>query len=177
MLRTVGKTSLPHIVDVGTGVGLIPWLLCAEGDPPRSVDLFEPRKSGRTALQRLWNYGRVGEYTVAYLGGDNVPFSRPADLIMFCHCLFHIDQRQTVLRRAWQALKPGGVLLVNEMPKEAGGADRLRDALLTRNEIVAGMPGTPRLFSARTGWRTAHEPHAGSARAIGSSGLFVSVKD
>jgi 2-polyprenyl-3-methyl-5-hydroxy-6-metoxy-1,4-benzoquinol methylase len=180
MLRSIGKTTLAHIVDVGTGVGLIPWLLCTESEESRSVELHEPGKNRRAALDRLWSHcAPTQNYTITHARAETVAFSQPTDLVMFCQCLFHIDQaeRRTVLDRAWQALKPGGVLLVNEMPKEAGLYDPTHDLLLRRDEIVALMPGRSQLFLSRTGWRTPHDPSTGSARALGATGLFVSLRD
>jgi len=179
MLEAIGKTAVPHMVDIGTGVGLIPWLLCNGSVGSRSVQLFEPDRKRHVTLERLWAFRQPQQtYTVAPLRAENVPFSTPADLIMFCQCLFRIDsaQRRAVLEKAWQSLRPGGALFVNEMPKQAAGSDLLRDSLIPRDDIVSLMPGTPRLFTARTGWRTAQEPRAVSARSIGSSGLFVSIR-
>jgi SAM-dependent methyltransferase len=180
MLEATHKTAIAHIVDIGTGVGLIPWLLYTETEVAQSVELFEPDRNRRSALDRLWSHRRPGDtYTIAHQRAENVQFSRPADLVMFCQCLFRIEsaRRRDVLARAWQSLRPGGILVVNEMPREeAARSNPLRDALITRNEIVSLMPEPPRLFTSRTGWRTAQEPCAVSPRTIGSSGLFVSTR-
>lgn len=179
MLNAIGKTAVAHMVDVGTGVGLIPWLLCSANAGFGSAELFEPDRKRQPALDRLWAFSRAHQtYAIAPLRAEDVPFSTPADLIMFCQCLFRIDsgERRHVLARAWQALRPGGILLVNEQPKEAGAPRSGGQVLVARNEIVSLLPGTSKLFVARTGWRTAHDPHTIAPRVIGSSGLFVTIR-
>jgi hypothetical protein len=97
---------------------------------------------------------------------------------MFCHCLLRIKpaQRAAVLERAWAALPPGGVLLVNEGLQDDSKPVPVRADMVRRDELVAIMPGRAQLFTEQTGSQVPEDLHTVSAAAIGYSGIIVSVR-
>lgn len=98
---------------------------------------------------------------------------------MMCQCLLHVprDQRRAVLVRAWQALNPGGVLLVNERLRDVSTPGSERGDLVHRDELMSIMPGAPRVFSRRTDWTKPEDLRQVNAKSLGYSGIVVSARD
>jgi phospholipid N-methyltransferase len=177
-LQHTAHRTFECVIDVGSGVGMIPWLLHKDFPSIRAVDLVEPMRHFRPALDRLWHDRcRRSDYTVRQAKAEEVEFTA-TDLIMFSHCLLLIapEQRSTVLDRAWNALNPGGVLMVNETFRDASTPSPKRPDIVHRDELIDILPGDSRIFTRKTGWRKGQPLDSVTARAVGHTGVIVAVR-
>jgi SAM-dependent methyltransferase len=180
VLRGLRKSPIRRLVDIGTAVGLIPWLLLSDFPEIRSVELFEPNRRFRTALDGLWQCRAAGQdYSVAHANAEDAGWSTGVDVVMFCHCMLLVapEQRRAVLQRAWDSLTPGGVLLINERLKDDSTPNPERPDIIHREEMIAIMPGAPKVYARRTGWRQAKDPCRVTARELAYSGVLASVRE
>ncbi|HEY4115656.1 MAG TPA: class I SAM-dependent methyltransferase [Rhizomicrobium sp.] len=179
-LSHITHRPIARVIDVGTAAGMIPWLLRADLPHAAVFDLFEPEKKFHAALDRLWRHrGPTQSYSLSHTPAEHSEFGTSADLIMLCQCLLHLspDQRRAVLQRAWHALNPGGVLLVNEKLCDAATPSSERGDLVHRDELLSIMPGAPSVFSRRSDWTKPEDLRRVSASALGYSGIVVSIRD
>jgi len=179
-LRHVKHRPIRRMIDTGTAVGMIPWLLQADLPELRQFTLFEPEQKFHAALDLLWAHRDTARsYSIANASAEQADFGGGADLIMFCQCVHLIapDERRAVLERAWRALNPGGVLLINEIVKDNTSSGPARSNVMPRDEMIAIMPGDHRVFSRKTGWRRPDDLRRTNAKALGSSSVLISVRE
>ncbi len=124
--RTLDAARQQHecldIVDIGGAFGLIPWLIAAEPlRRVRHVTVVDPNTRYYPAAESLWPAGRhpgeAAAFRIVPTTADRYRIDREADLVLICQTMHHVPApaRLDVLRRSWDALKPGGLLAINEV--------------------------------------------------------------
>ncbi len=176
------------IIEVGAGVGLTSWLLAAdERRAVRRVMLVDPMRRHELAAQQLWGSFVAGRddrrALLARIPSYRYPFEEPADIILLCQTVFTVprEQREAFFARCWNALRPGGIVIVNEVvvddvaPPDPGA----RRGAPGRNELAALLAplGEPCLYREVSGWRRAEDPLSVPAREYYSSSFIVLRRD
>jgi protein-L-isoaspartate O-methyltransferase len=114
LLRAAGIGGPMRVLDVGTGLGHVAFMVAGMLDAEGSV-------LGVDQAERLLE---VAERRRAAAGAENIEFaqadareftaSEPFDAIVARLLLFHLPDREAVLRRLLAALRPGGTMLLVE---------------------------------------------------------------
>jgi hypothetical protein len=189
--RTVGDRKLPEIVDIGGGIGLIPWLIAT--DPSRGVErvtVVDPSVRYAYPWDQLWLPFKMkhgpDSAIFAAVNAEAFEFRRPVDLILSCQSIYNLPRhlRGAIFRRGWDALRPGGILAINEIVV----SDDLPDAEIAkiahsqsprRSEILALCKtfGRPHLYRSATGFKLAEDPENVPAREWGSDNFLVIQHD
>jgi protein-L-isoaspartate O-methyltransferase len=114
LLRAAGIGGQMRVLDLGTGLGHVALQVAGLLDPAGSV-------LGVDQAERLLE---IAERRRAAAGAENVGFvqadvrtfsaSEPFDAIVARLLLFHLPDREEVLRRQLNALRPGGTMVVVE---------------------------------------------------------------
>ncbi|HSZ75477.1 MAG TPA: hypothetical protein VK779_11705 [Rhizomicrobium sp.] len=180
VLNHIAHRPIKRMSDVGTGVGMIPWLLRTDFPEISHFELFEPEPKFHPALDLLWTQrDPAHSYTLTRARAEQADFGTGNDLIIFCQCSYLVarEERPAVLKRAWGSLNPGGVLLVNEVMKNASVFGTSHPDLIDRNEMMAIMPGNHRIFLKQSGWKKAEDIRRVPAWISGSRSMLVSVRD
>jgi hypothetical protein len=161
----------------------MPWLIAADsGKPIERAIVIDPLERYAPVMQRLWNstegFSTVAEWKQTL--SENYFYDQEADVVLFCHVLFRLPrhQRRLVLERAWNALAPGGLLLVNETvtnltAEPASGPDLIE---ITRLVEYMTWNEAPKLYRMETGWSEAENPLTRPAVEYGSSSIVVAKK-
>ncbi len=175
------------IVEVGGGLGLSSWLIAAdERRGVRQVMLVDPNRRHELAAQQLWgSFTAGGDERCAFLAripAYRFPFDLEADIVLLCQTVYAVppDQREAFFARCWKALKPGGLLIINEFvvadnPGEGGNPVNIprRDELIS---LLARF-AEPHLFREAFGWSRAEDPLAVPAQEYYSSSFIVLHRD
>lgn len=181
--RFMDSTTFRTMTDVGAGIGLISWLVAA--DPQFDVGvvtLVEPLARYDAATRRLWGLRAAATAVHQTRSKAEEYISAEAqDLFIFCHCLFRMvpEHRRGVMRNAWEALRPGGLLVVNEVVQRPSiGANSTPGVALTLPELLELFHDfrEPDVFVRRDGWSTPHDTMAITAAELGSDSFFVVMK-
>jgi predicted O-methyltransferase YrrM len=170
--------KIERLVDIGSAVGIIPWLLQYDLPSLQDIILIEPMRHFYAGLEQLWHNGSgARNFAVIQTRAEDAEYGT-ADLIMLSHCLFLIpaEKRQAALRRAWDALNPGGVLLLNEIFTDASTPNPGRPDIMRRDELFGMMPAVAQIFTRQTGWRTPQKLSAVTARTAGHTGVIFATK-
>ena len=114
LLRAAGICGLMRVLDLGTGLGHVAFQVADLLDPggsvlgvdqaPRLLDIAERRRAA------------AGAENIGFLQADARAFTAdaPFDAIVARLLLFHLPDREEVLRRQLAALRPGGTMVVVE---------------------------------------------------------------
>jgi SAM-dependent methyltransferase len=151
LLRAAGIGGPMRVLDLGTGLGHVAFLVADLLDPGGSV-------LGVDEAERLLE---IAERRRAAAGAENVGFvqadarefsaSEPFDAVVARLLLFHLPDREEVLRRQLDALRPGGTMVLVEFDMGAMRAE----------------PEVP-LVEAVRGWTEAAFRSAGADPRIGT---------
>jgi 2-polyprenyl-3-methyl-5-hydroxy-6-metoxy-1,4-benzoquinol methylase len=133
-----------EVAEVGAGIGTMSQLILAE--PLRQLHAFEPSSN---MFPRLAEGLRGQSRAVAvndFFGAKQAGMG--FDTILYINVLEHVGDDRAELAHAWQALKPGGHLLVfvpalqwlySDFDKEVGHFRRYRRAAMVKNAQAAGF--------------------------------------
>ena len=131
-----------RLVDHGANIGVL--MLCATyGLPRQDLALFcsEIDRSAVEAGQTIWSHCGMSE-AIVYQSVSAVDFEHPSDIdaVFFGQMLFRISReaRAGLLRRAWDALRPGGFIAINEIMNRSDAV--ASSDLLTSDELLAYLP-------------------------------------
>lgn len=131
-----------RLVDHGANIGLL--MLCAAYGLPRiGLEVFcsEIDRPAIEAGKALWSYCGLAD-AIVYQPVSAVDFDYPADIdgIFFGQMLFRIprEARARLLRCAWDALRPGGFMAINEIMNRSDAA--ASSDLLTSDELLSYFP-------------------------------------
>jgi 2-polyprenyl-3-methyl-5-hydroxy-6-metoxy-1,4-benzoquinol methylase len=133
-----------EVAEVGAGIGSMSRLILAK--PVRRLHAFEPSRNMFPMLaQGLRGEARatpVNDFFGAKHAGQGF------DSILYVNVLEHVEDDRAELANAWQALKPGGHLLVfvpalqwlySEFDRQVGHFRRYGRAALVKNAQAAGF--------------------------------------
>lgn len=111
-----------HIADAGSGFGQYVYYLSKKFPGSRITGLDIKQEQVDDCNAFFSSIGR-GE-RIAFEYADLTKLDRPGafDLILSVDVMEHIEDDRTVLRRFYEALKPGGQLLIST-PSDQGGSD------------------------------------------------------
>lgn len=116
VLDRVDPAPGSHCLDAGCGPGVTMRQLAQRVGPRgRVVGIDLDETLGTASLARLRDEGHDQcEFHVHDLAGDAAIPSAPYDLVYARLVLFHLPERVAVLRRLWDAVAPGGHLVVQD---------------------------------------------------------------
>jgi ubiquinone/menaquinone biosynthesis C-methylase UbiE len=153
VLLAAGDRSGERVIDLGCGVGLVSIPLAERGARVLAVDGNEVLVSrlNRTALER-----QLTGLEVVLTPIDNLSLpSASADLIVSAYALHRLRDidKQRVVTKAFQWLKPGGTFIVADMMFGRGMTSRDRAIIRSKVRTLAkrGIGGYWRI--AKNGWR------------------------
>ncbi len=183
----IPNRHLAEIVDIGGGPGVISWLFAAAQErQPTQVTIVDPNPRYQKAAFELWSYfdqlrGKNAFRIVSETAG-NYRANAEVDLFLMCQTLYNIDisARQRLLERCWESLKPGGLLVINEvvLDDDASDAEAVRRAYRQsprRGELIRLLSqfGEPKLYRGFSNWSRPENPLALPAREYGSDNFLV----
>lgn len=128
--------ALGEVLDIGTGAGQLPLMLLELGraERVRGVDwdaakIRDAKEAARAGADR-------GELASFWKEDARKAVYEPADTVLLIDLLhyFQIEEQNDILKRAAQAVRPGGRLLVREADTEQGlrsSLTRLEEAIFT----------------------------------------------
>jgi ubiquinone/menaquinone biosynthesis C-methylase UbiE len=153
VLLAAGDRSGERVIDLGCGVGLVSIPLAERGARVLAVDGNEVLVSrlNRTALER-----QLTGLEAVLTPIDNLSLpSASADLIVSAYALHRLRDidKQRVVAKAFQWLKPGGTFIVADMMFGRGMTSRDRAIIRSKVRTLAkrGIGGYWRI--AKNGWR------------------------
>ena len=114
LLRAAGLGGDMRVLDLGTGLGHVAFMVAGLIGPGGSVvGVDQAARLLEIAEQRR---AAAGLENVGFLHGDARTFtvSEPFDAVVARLLLFHLPDRQEVLRRQLDALRPGGKMVLVE---------------------------------------------------------------
>ena len=123
LLRAAGIGGSMRVLDLGTGLGHVALLVADLLDPGGSVlGVDQAQRLLEIAEQRR---AAAGAERVEFLQADAMAFStsEPFDAIVARLLLFHLPDREEVLRRQLHALRPGGTMVLVEFDMGAMRAE------------------------------------------------------
>jgi uncharacterized protein (DUF2062 family)/SAM-dependent methyltransferase len=161
---------LGEVLDIGTGRGQLPILLCELGRATRArgVD-WDAEKIEAGKLAAALRLEGAAPLDVELARGDaRTTAWEPADTVLLVDLIhyFGLEEQDAILRRAAAAVRPGGRLLVREADTERG----LRSALTLLEE---------RVFTAvrfNKGERVRFRPAREIARVLEAEGLACEIR-
>jgi ubiquinone/menaquinone biosynthesis C-methylase UbiE len=101
------------ILDVGSGTGDWVFHMCASFPLPDYTGIESDPVAMKKALERAKESGPA---SIRFRLGtaEEMPFSNEYDLVHLGEVLCVMNQRTQALKKCWEALKPGGVLVIGE---------------------------------------------------------------
>jgi 2-polyprenyl-3-methyl-5-hydroxy-6-metoxy-1,4-benzoquinol methylase len=123
LLDRVALAAGSRCLDAGCGPGETMRLMAQRVGPSgHVVGVDVDARLGREALTMLHDAGhRQCEFADVDLTSDEAIPGAPFDLV-YARLLLHLPQRVAVLRRLWEAVSPGGHLLVQDYDLRSAGA-------------------------------------------------------
>lgn len=117
LLRAEAVREL-SVAEIGSGTGRIVRMLleCGAGH----VIALEPSQAFEVLRRNLAGFG--GRVECLHATGDRLPVDRALDLVLSIGVLHHIPDPTSSVRAAYNALRPGGQLLVWLYGREGNGA-------------------------------------------------------
>jgi SAM-dependent methyltransferase len=160
LLDQVGLAAGASCLDAGCGPGEAMRLMAQRVGPSgrvTGIDVDAPLGAQALAMLRDAGHRQCAFVPLDITAGDPIP-SAPFDLVYARLLLFHLPDRVAVLRRLWDAVAPGGHLLIQDYDLRSIGAlptldcvEELRRVLIEAFsaagcDVQAG-PRLPELFA------------------------------
>ncbi len=112
-----------RMLDVGTGPGHIPALLCPRIASSRIVALDHAMAMLELARRRVRQAGLARRVWLVRGDAKAMPFATGCfDAVFSNTILHHLAQPQWLLTEAWRVLRPGGVLLIRDLMRPVDAA-------------------------------------------------------
>jgi SAM-dependent methyltransferase len=156
------------VVDHGGDVGLIPLQLLLEDRPEvrsaLNVEVSSAVVLGGKRLHDHFGSRLAGRYLYAISASEEFEYDREYDAVSFTHCLLYMrrDRLESTLRRAYENLRPGGVLMLLENTSPPTGAGRDSAIIFSPDELdeLVTRIGPVDYFRVRDGQRCRGEESA-----------------
>jgi SAM-dependent methyltransferase len=150
-------------MDIGAGIGMLPYLVTPLFGVEQ-VTLVEPLARYEQTARSLWQTTLDVEMNFLEMTAEQqcaaTDIHNPVDLIIICQCFFRVSapRRKEVLARAWETLRPGGVLAMNEILDNGNRTGPGGAPLLPPEEITALFAdlAQPRVYLGRDRWQKGH---------------------
>ena len=146
-IKHILQTSFPadrplKICDHGSAAGMVPLQLLLEPDlmieQAWAIEPLDQFLAMTADLYRAYAPAFSGRFFYDHAYAEGYDYPERMDAISMIHMLLLLDpeKREAVLRRAWEALNPGGVLIALEIPKtEKSRSAAYFDKMLPAAEI------------------------------------------
>jgi SAM-dependent methyltransferase len=190
LLRGLDR-DIADVTAVGGGIGLVIYFALSDCGKGRrlNVTLIDHIAELRAVIFEL--YRANPEHTgaaVALTQLQNISEAQfspgSQDMILFDAAVWRIpeSERAPLFRRAWRALRGGGLLVVNAVvrsdnPASSDVRDRNFSHAPTRSNMIELMTfdGPPKLYRAASSWQNAEEADAISAADYGLDSFLVAT--
>lgn len=108
-----------RVIDLGGGIGLVDLELLLTSPSIRHVTNVEPVASVLPITKHIFErfeHSLKGRFEMALCAAQDFPFDREVDIVCEFAALLYIPRDKLVdtLDRAWNALRPGGILVIHE---------------------------------------------------------------
>jgi SAM-dependent methyltransferase len=116
LLERLGVGPGARCLDAGCGPGESMRLMARRAGPSgrvTGIDVDAPLGAQALSMLRAEGHDRCDFARVDLTGDDAIP-GAPFDLVYARLLLFHLPERVAVLRRLWEAVAPGGHLLIQD---------------------------------------------------------------
>ena len=165
LLELIGPDAAGTALDLGTGPGDIPILLCRQAAGLRVVAVDLARSMLDLARAKVADAGLAERVALHLADVKRLPFADAAfDVVLSNTILHHIPEPIAMLREAGRVLRPGGVLLIRDLyrpadpdtlqrlvQQHAGGATPDQRRLFAESLHAALTPDELRALAARAG--------------------------
>ncbi len=111
-----------HMADAGSGFGQYVYYLSGKYPEARITGLDIKQEQVDDCNRFFASIGRNKKVEFRYADLTSMEHHQEWDLVLSVDVMEHIDDDQTVFRRIYQGLKPGGILLIST-PSDQGGSD------------------------------------------------------
>lgn len=141
--KYLGRSHGISLVDHGSGSGVVPiQLLHEDGLDFEQVVALDPVEDCLDLTCDALNHldeGTRNKFEIIITDSESYEYSSKFDVISFIHMLLLIEapKRKDVIAKAWEALKPGGLLIFLEIPKHDSSLSYdYYDQMLTGDDIL-----------------------------------------
>jgi 2-polyprenyl-3-methyl-5-hydroxy-6-metoxy-1,4-benzoquinol methylase len=117
-LMTVADVRDMRVADIGSGTGRLVRMLAAAG--ARRIVAVEPSEAMEVLKRNTSDISDRTEYVHAR--GEELPGHETLDLVVSIGVLHHVPDPSPIVRRAFEALRPGGKMLVWLYGREGNAA-------------------------------------------------------
>lgn len=153
--RLVELGAYGGMLDIGTGPGHIPLLICQRLPDAGQIVGVDPSQAMLDIAQRHLDLSpHIDQVTYQQADARQLPFDDESfDTVFSNTILHHIDDPRPVLREAWRVLRPGGCFLVRDLfrpdshdqveqlvAQHAGDASQQQQQLFRQSLIAALTP-------------------------------------
>jgi len=113
ILRHCPPDGYAVLLDIGSGTGTFPAMVAQTALPIRSIALDMAVNMCQIALQKAKHLGLTEKIAVVAADSEHLPFGESTlDVITCANSFHHYPHQDVVLEQMFQALKPGGRLII-----------------------------------------------------------------
>jgi len=137
-------TGYEHVLDIGCGDGRTTSAI-AKKIPNGNIIGIDPSSDMIAACEK--NHGTVENMSFHLIGAEDISFKKQFDLIVSFYALHYVENHSAVLNRVYDALKPGGTLIIR-----MSGGDNQKVA-----EVFDREPWKSLFAKQENRWHSQHE--------------------
>ncbi|OPZ85599.1 MAG: Demethylrebeccamycin-D-glucose O-methyltransferase [Firmicutes bacterium ADurb.Bin419] len=117
--------DIKMILDVATGEGYFVNLICKNISDFTSIIGIDPNENAIAKASKLYTNSRIKFHKSK---AENIPYGNDMfDMVSISRALHHLGDRKAAMSEMYRVLRPGGVLIINEMIR-----DEQNEAQITR---------------------------------------------
>jgi ubiquinone/menaquinone biosynthesis C-methylase UbiE len=108
--------DIKMVLDVATGEGYFVSLICKYISDYTSIIGIDPNESAIAKASKLYTNSRIKFHKS---NAENIPYGNDMfDMVSISRALHHLGDRKTAMSEMYRVLRPGGVLIINEMIRD-----------------------------------------------------------